>query len=123
MSNTQQPKEPSKRLKSRLIVRVEDSKFVREEFMNGDNSFYGMTLTKIRSVHENLRTDTMEGRVQALPRVGETFYIFGVGIEFGTRLIYTTEVKEIRSINKNTIEFKTKNSTYRLSQVTDVATD
>ena len=72
-------------------------------------------LTKIESTHTNLRTNEMEGRTGSIPEVGHDIRIFGEGIEFGMRMIHTTEVKE-STFDKETkiFTFKTQNSTYSL---------
>ena len=71
-------------------------------------------LSKITSNHNNLRTDFMEGVVKELPKVGDTFQIVGEGLEYGMRVIHTTEIKSIDQLNEDTVEFKTRNSTYHL---------
>lgn len=75
-------------------------------------------LVKIESNHNNLRTNEMEGRTGSIPEVGYDIIVFGEGIEFGTRMIHTTEVKE-STYNKETktFTFKTKNSTYSLEML------
>lgn len=75
--------------------------------------FYKCVLEKVTSNHENLRTNVIEG-VAELPKVGYDFYIFGEGIDYGIRNIHTTEVKELKKISPDTLEFKTRNSTYSL---------
>jgi len=44
---------------------------------------------------KNLRTDFMEGMFYEPPKVGEGFKIYGDGIRYGTRMIYTSDVKNI----------------------------
>jgi len=68
-------------------------------------------LKKIESNHNNLRTNEVEG-VFSLPQVGEAFILFGKGLDFGTRLIFTTPVK---NFNEKNMTFTTENSTYFLT--------
>lgn len=79
---------------------------------------YKVKLTKIRSNHSNLRTDTVEGETQKLPVLGEIFQMVGEGLSFGSRMIWTTEVKNIEQI-ENIYQFNTRNSTYKLEVLED----
>jgi len=77
-------------------------------------------LEKIKSTHKNLRTTTMQGVFEDFPNVGEPFYIFGEGIEFGNRMIHTTPIKEILELGKDSdgldyVVFNTANSKYKLT--------
>jgi len=77
-------------------------------------------LEKIQSVHNNLRTSSMQGVFEDFPNVGEPFLIFGEGLEFGNRMIHTTPIKEILEIGKDGdsldyIIFNTDNSKYKLT--------
>lgn len=80
---------------------------------------YKVKLTKIRSNHSNLRTDTVEGVVQNLPEVGSTLQLVGEGLEFGNRLVYTTEIKNVEQID-NTYQFNTLNSVYKLEVLEEI---
>jgi len=71
-------------------------------------------LTRIKSTHNNLRTDEVIGETDDLPIVGESFSMSGEGIEFGTRLIFTTPVKNLEKIGEKIYIFSTKNSEYKL---------
>ena len=71
------------------------------------------TLKKIISTHNNLRTPEIEGEFE-MPVIGECFELYGEGLYWGTRIVQTTEVQEIKEISKDTLEFKTLNSTYNL---------
>ena len=71
-------------------------------------------LTRITSNHNNLRTDSVEGETEQLPTPGEDFVLLGVGLEFGTRMVRTTPVGEVMNLSEKEMEFKTKNSHYRL---------
>ena len=70
---------------------------------------FKVKLTKIKSNHKNLRTDTVEGFSNSLPTVGEPFNMWGEGLEFGTRWITTTPV-----ITINKCGFDTANSSYHI---------
>ena len=77
-------------------------------------------IEKIESTHTNLRTNTMEGVFSDFPKLNEAFVIYGKGLKFGNRVIYTSPVKEIIELgkNKDSLEymlFKTENSTYRIT--------
>jgi hypothetical protein len=72
-------------------------------------------LHKIKSNHQNLRTDIVEGFCYSLPKVGEGFTMFGKGLEFGMRSVYTTEVQELTVlVDEYIILFRTENSVYTL---------
>lgn len=82
-------------------------------------------LEKINSTHENLRTKTMDGMFEDFPKVGEQFIIFGEGLKFGNRMIYTTPVKEIFDAGRNKdnyefMVFTTANSTYKITVTGEV---
>lgn len=74
---------------------------------------YMVKLTKIRSDHQNLRTDEIKGATLTLPEKGKSFQLFGEGLEFGTRVVTTTEIQVVDKIG-NEYEFSTLNSTYKL---------
>ncbi len=79
-------------------------------------------LEKICSTHKNLRTDSMEGIFEELPKVGETFKIYGEGLVFGNRYIHTSPIVEIVEAGKSDKEyfiFKTMNSTYKITVLAD----
>ena len=78
---------------------------------------YKVRLTKIESNHNNLRTDTIEGCTAKLPQVREPFCMYAEPIDpdASVRFIKTTLVAEITSPVVGEFEFKTKNSTYRLT--------
>lgn len=77
------------------------------------------TLEKIESSHNNLRTNSMNGYFEEFPKVGEPFRILGKGLEFGTRIIHTTPITEILEEKEDLIVFKTLNSTYRVSLLSE----
>jgi hypothetical protein len=83
-------------------------------------------LTRIQSTNDNLRTPSVEGVAQEIPRVDSRFLMFSKGLEFGTRLVCTTEVKEVVLIDSteltDTYRFTTQNSEYELRVDSTVAT-
>ena len=74
-------------------------------------------LKKIESMHNNLRTNEMEGKVTHIPEEGYPFQIFGESLTEGAdfRTITTTVVKksEYKEDSRRFI-FKTENSLYEL---------
>lgn len=83
---------------------------------------YKVKLTKVRSTHTKLRTDEVEGGTSDLPQIGENFVLLGQGLEFGSRIITTTEVKSVEKI-KNEYMFSTLNSTYKLEVLAEINSD
>lgn len=73
-------------------------------------------LTKITSAHNNLRTNEVVGKCCELPKVGEIFVMYAEGLEYGTRMISTSPVKEVHELG-----FKTENSEYKLEVLTTPA--
>lgn len=71
-------------------------------------------LYKITSTHQNVRTDIIDGVAPSLPEPGQSFCLWGKGLEFGTRMVATTPVLDTATIDGEIILFKTKNSTYTL---------
>jgi len=68
-------------------------------------------LTKISTNVNKLRTNEISGCCHELPRVGFSFHMYSEGIEFGTRCVSTSTIKEI---NEETKTFKTLNSEYKI---------
>ena len=77
---------------------------------------YKVTLFKIESTHNNLRTPTIDGVCKELPEVGKELFMWGEGLEFGTRLVRTTPIKSLSRLG-DTFLFETRNSTYALKIV------
>ena len=72
-------------------------------------------LTRINSVHRNLRTDEVEGDCFGRPVEGVPFNMTGAPLDPDStiRIVQTTDVIEtISSQDGLSIEFKTQNSTY-----------
>lgn len=74
------------------------------------------TLRKISSNHENVRTNEIIGEAPMMPMVGFcfTFIAEPLDADFSVRYLKTTEIKEVRQLNRKTVEFETQNSTYQL---------
>ena len=74
---------------------------------------YNVKLTKIRSNHNNLRSNVIVGETSELPRLGEGFQMISEGLVFGTRRVWTSPIQHIEKI-ENTYRFNTANSVYKL---------
>lgn len=83
---------------------------------------YIVTLVKVSSTHNNLRTTEVEGVAPELPQQGKEFQLTGAGLEYGARLVNTTPVVET-TLNAENIEFRTLNSKYLLRNIKEVTTD
>lgn len=77
---------------------------------------YEGLLTKLSTNRGGLRTTTVQGTFNKLPKKGERFNITGEGLTEGSimRLVTTSLVTEIVHQIGGTITFKTENSEYRL---------
>ena len=79
---------------------------------------YNARLTKIESNHKNLRTNSMEGEISDLPKIGFPLIIVNdkpLDPKAGdSRMIWTTNIVEINKKSDEEYEFKTQNSTYKL---------
>lgn len=77
-------------------------------------------LTKIASIHNNLRTDTVDGEAQDIPTLGKSFVMFAPPLEAidGFRLVQTTPVQKIEGEGSG-VRFWTKNSEYTLQYLED----
>lgn len=78
---------------------------------------FKVTLKKIESSHNNLRTDEIEGMTLSMPELDKTFFMYTESsfTPDATRFILTSPVKEMRSLSENEILFKTLNSVYVLT--------
>jgi len=83
-------------------------------------NYYNVKLTKIRSSHENLRTDEIVGFCNELPILDLTFVMYGEGLELkeAVRIVTTTRVQHVETIG-NIINFGTENSLYKLELLND----
>jgi hypothetical protein len=76
---------------------------------------FNVTLTKIESTHNNVRTNETTGHTLALPEVGKNFFMTAPPLESGgVRMINTTEIKEVEIHSETEFTFKTQNSTYKV---------
>ena len=73
------------------------------------------TLTRLKSNHNKLRTDTVTGITTRVPILNHPFVMIADPIDDGPaiRLIETTKVLTIDTL-KNVYTFTTRNSTYQL---------
>lgn len=83
---------------------------------------YKVTLEKIESTHENVRTKETTGLIQKLPEIGETLELVSNSLDFegGLRLIYTTPIKGVTPIRNNSMVIKTQNSTYAIKDIEEI---
>lgn len=74
-----------------------------------------VTLRKVTSSHNNLRTDEVVGQASGLPVVGARFNMTADGLEFGIRYVSTSPVVEVfDETGVGPIRFFTENSEYAL---------
>ena len=79
-------------------------------------------LTRLSSIHQNLRTDKVAGDCLEVPAEGHPFTMTGKPLDptKHVRLIETTPITRVLLPNDGQIiEFATKNSTYRWEHLTD----
>jgi len=74
---------------------------------------YNVKLTKIRSNHNNLRSNVIIGKTNELPTVGEGFQMLSEGLDFGVRHVWTSPIKHLEKID-SIYQFNTANSVYKL---------
>lgn len=76
-------------------------------------------LTKLKSNHNNLRTDEVIGNVFFPPAVGSSLVMFSEPLDktASIRSIQTSTIQEIYELSPGVIEFKTRNSNYRLEKL------
>jgi hypothetical protein len=77
-------------------------------------------LEKIKSTHQRLRSDRIDGIAPGVPKVGECFYMGSSPIDPSAdmRLVRTSPVKKVESKKgpiKTIYDFETENSTYCLT--------
>jgi len=80
-----------------------------------DDVTYRVRLVKIKSNHENLRTEVVEGLTKALPAEGKRFLVIADSIDSAAsvRYVHTTEVEFVEQIGDEYM-FHTANSSYRV---------
>lgn len=76
-------------------------------------------LYKVESTHNNVRTNETEGVAPAMPEVGKTFLLYAEPLTPGAtvRYIHTTTIQSVEELSNKLIEFKTRNSTYRVEKL------
>jgi hypothetical protein len=82
---------------------------------------YKVLLTKIKSNHSNLRTDTVEGVVLDLPEKGKSIVLVGKPLIVGmdARVVATTEIQNVEKLGEE-YQFVTLNSTYKLKVLEEI---
>lgn len=71
-------------------------------------------LTKVRSSHDNLRTDTVLGGIAAIPVVGDYMAVWAESLDGDpekVRIISTSLIKNV-SVSGSVYEVETQNSAY-----------
>lgn len=78
--------------------------------------YHAVKLTRVKSNHQNLRTDEIVGKCSHLPKVGSSFAMVAPPLEFGNiRGVWTTEIVSCEYDEAARIfSFTTANSEYRL---------
>jgi hypothetical protein len=74
-------------------------------------------LTKVKSNHR-VADGSFEGFFVFPPKKGDHF-LFYTPAQVGQGSILTTRLQEVRTLERGTIEFDTKNSTYRLERLSE----
>ena len=69
---------------------------------------------KIRNNHNRIRTDVIEGITHELPEVESQFAMLAEGLEFGTRYVQTSPVKNIESMDNKYQLFTESGSLYEV---------
>lgn len=78
---------------------------------------YTVKLTRVDSIHNNLRDEAVYGWTNDLPEYGSVFQMFAAprdNPEANVRLITTSNVQEVIGQDDKTIVFSTRNSTYKV---------
>lgn len=78
---------------------------------------YNVTLEKIKSSHDNLRTNSINGICHELPLTGKRFKLFSNEVltkDTLLRVITTSIVQEVVKNSDNEFTFTTENSEYTL---------
>lgn len=93
---------------------------------------YSVTLTRIVSNHDNLRDGIIEGFIFEIPQEGQQLLFIAPardlpavikvdGRDQGTfRRILTSEIQEVKVISESCLFVKTRNSCYKLSNITEL---
>lgn len=82
---------------------------------------YKVRLTKVKSNHSVMRTDTIEGLTEELPSLGKNFTVVGKSLTVGMdcRVFTTTEIQFVENLN-NEFVFNTLNSVYKLEVLENI---
>jgi hypothetical protein len=82
---------------------------------------YYVTLKKIESKHNNLRTDIVNGLVPELPIIGNRLFMYSKEVltpGTDTRYVFTSPIKDVVvNAENNDIVFRTENSLYVLTNI------
>lgn len=82
---------------------------------------YYVTLRKIESSHNKLRTDEVEGLAPELPESGKRFFMYADALELdevdAKRYVHTSVVQKVVKRGDDLV-FHTENSTYCLTDIT-----
>lgn len=80
---------------------------------------YTITLKKIESTHNNLRTEEVLGLAPQLPKEGKQFFMYTNPLdpEKDLRYVHTSTVSSVNYTEEGTIVFRTNNSLYELSNI------
>lgn len=81
---------------------------------------YKVRFKKIRNNHNRMRTDVVEGITHELPKVGESFVMLSEGLEFGTRMVNTSPVQNIETIDNKHQLFTESGSLYEVEVLGEV---
>lgn len=83
------------------------------------NMSYKVKLTRIKSNHENLRTNEVEGETQTFPPdLNKPFSLIGQSLSgLGYRFVQTTPIVELTEEAIGVYRFKTLNSEYTLERL------
>lgn len=82
---------------------------------------YKVKLTKIRNNHNRLRSNEIIGIAQDLPKVGESFAMMSEALVIGVRLINTSPVQNIETINNKHQIFTESGSLYEVEVLEDTS--
>ena len=92
---------------------------------------FKVKLKKIKSSHQNLRTDEIVGFTEfEKPVVGDFFFMTAEALTEpfksmpgGARMIHTTKIQEVREESENIYQFETRNSVYTVEYLKEETND
>lgn len=82
---------------------------------------YEIKFTKIRNNHNRIRTDVIKGITHELPQIGQGFVMLSEGLDFGTRYIQTSPIKNIKTIDNKHQIFTESGSVYEIEVLGEVS--